>query len=269
MAKRPSTTGRDPSATESGDGDPFLSRWARRKRLARSGADPDAEPETSPLPRKPPAGSAPAGADATPAGGEEPAPEPGSELTDEDMPALDSIDENTDMSGFFSEKVSQAVKKAALRKFFHSPVFNVVDGLDDYDDDFRNFEALGDIITSDMRSQMDREAERARQEAAQEAEQSQPQEADNAPAEEVAAGQDADQTVEADHALARDGQEQAGEETGVKVGDETGDETDGQGVGQQALAAGDADAGAITRRPGARRRGPGKLRRRGGAGENT
>jgi hypothetical protein len=90
------------------------------------------------------------------------APEPG----DEDMPPLDSIDEHTDMRGFFSSKVSQAVKKAALRKFFHSPAFNIVDGLDDYDDDFRNFETLGDIITSDMRSQMDREAEAARRQAA-------------------------------------------------------------------------------------------------------
>jgi hypothetical protein len=79
------------------------------------------------------------------------------------MPILDSIDENTDMSGFFSPKVTRAVKKAALRKFFHSPVFNIVDGLDDYDEDFRNFEALGDIVTSDMRGMMEREAERARE----------------------------------------------------------------------------------------------------------
>ena len=43
MSKRPSTTDRDPSVTESGDDDTFLSRWARRKRAVRTGADPDVE----------------------------------------------------------------------------------------------------------------------------------------------------------------------------------------------------------------------------------
>ena len=48
MSKRPSTADRDQSATEPGDGDAFLSRWARRKRVARAGGDPDApEPERS------------------------------------------------------------------------------------------------------------------------------------------------------------------------------------------------------------------------------
>ncbi|MCK5362853.1 MAG: DUF3306 domain-containing protein, partial [Gammaproteobacteria bacterium] len=158
MSKRPSTANRDPSATESGDDELFLSRWARRKRAARVTADVDTElAESSPQGEKL-AESAPVSADPAPVGEDSQPPE----LTDEDMPPLDGIDENTDMSGFFSPKVTQAVKKAALRKFFHSPAFNIVDGLDDYDEDFRNFAALGDIVTSDMRSQMEREAERAR-----------------------------------------------------------------------------------------------------------
>lgn len=161
MSKRPSTTQRPPSATDSGDDDPFLSRWARRKRIARSGADPDAPPEEPGAAGEPAA--APQAADAAPAAQDGQA----AELSDEDMPPVESIDENTDMSGFFSPQVSQAVKKAALRKFFHSPAFNVVDGLDDYDDDFRSFAALGDIVTSDMRGQMEREAEHAREAAAE------------------------------------------------------------------------------------------------------
>ena len=88
MPKRPSKTQRDPSATESGDAEPLLSRWARRKRLARSGADPDAAPEASSPEQKPLAETALVDAEATPPVAEEPAPEP----TDEDMPALDSID---------------------------------------------------------------------------------------------------------------------------------------------------------------------------------
>jgi len=159
MSKRPSKTDRHASVTESGDGDAFLSRWAQRKRVARAGEDPDAqEPERS-LDGEMLAKAAPTVGEA-PLEGDDRQPV---ELTDEDMPTVDAIDENTDMSGFFSPKVTEAVKKAALRKFFHSPAFNIVDGLDDYDDDFRNFAALGDIITADMRSQMEREAERARE----------------------------------------------------------------------------------------------------------
>lgn len=152
MSKRPSTADHDRSVTESGDGEPFLNRWARRKSVARTGGDADTAADESPVEGQEITDAAAAGEDSQ-------APE----LTDEDMPTLDSIDENTDMSGFFSPKVTRVVKKAALRKFFHSPVFNIVDGLDDYDEDFRNFEALGDIITSDMRGMMEREAERARE----------------------------------------------------------------------------------------------------------
>ncbi len=160
MSKRPSTADHDQSVTESGDGEPFLSRWARRKRVARTDGADTAVGESSIEEHEI--------TEAADAGEDSPAPE----LTDEDMPTLDGIDENTDMSGFFSPKVTQAVKKAALRKFFHSPAFNIVDGLDDYDEDFRNFAALGDIVTSDMRSQMEREAERAREAMAKDARES-------------------------------------------------------------------------------------------------
>ena len=160
MSKQPRTTDRHPSVTESEDGDGFLGRWARRKRVARAGGDPDSQESEKPDDSEMLAKAAPS------VGEEAPLADTDSqavELTDEDMPAVDTIDENTDMSGFLSPKVSKAVKKAALKKFFHSPIFNIVDGLDDYDDDFRNFEALGDIITSDMRGQMEREAERVKQ----------------------------------------------------------------------------------------------------------
>ena len=82
--------------------------------------------------------------------------------SDEDMPPLDSLDENSDYSGFLSPGVSDGLRRRALRKLFTSAVFNVRDGLDDYDEDFTNFEALGDIVTSDMRHQAEAEAERAR-----------------------------------------------------------------------------------------------------------
>ena len=83
-------------------------------------------------------------------------------LTDEDMPPLESLDENSDYSGFLSSGVSEGLRRRALRKLFSSAVFNVPDGLDDYDDDFTSFAALGDIVTSDMKHQAEMEAERAK-----------------------------------------------------------------------------------------------------------
>ena len=84
-------------------------------------------------------------------------------LTDEDMPPLDSLDEGSDYSGFLSPGVSEGLRRRALRKLFMSAVFNVPDGLDDYDEDFTSFQALGDIVTSDMKHQAEMEAERAKQ----------------------------------------------------------------------------------------------------------
>ena len=79
------------------------------------------------------------------------------------MPALESLDENSDYSGFLSSGVSESLRRRALRKLFSSAVFNIPDGLDDYDDDFTSFAALGDIVTSDMKHQAEVEAERAKQ----------------------------------------------------------------------------------------------------------
>ena len=84
-------------------------------------------------------------------------------LTDEDMPPLDTLGEDSDYSGFLSPGVSEALRRRALRKLFSSAVFNIPDGLDDYDDDFTSFAALGDIVTSDMKHQAEVEAERAKQ----------------------------------------------------------------------------------------------------------
>ena len=102
------------------------------------------------------------------------------------------------MSASRPPKVSQAVKKAALKKFFHSPLFNIVDGLDDYDDDFRNFEALGDIITSDMRTQMDRKAERVREAAEKEAESAESARSEEVSAEAVDEAHEDDEVTEVD-----------------------------------------------------------------------
>jgi hypothetical protein len=117
--------------------DNFISRWSRRKQEA--GRDSALSEEKTPI------------ADVI---AEEPL------LTDADMPAIESLTEDSDYSGFLSPKVSEALRKQALRKLFHSPGFNVRDGLDDYDGVYTEFEKLGDIVTADMRHQLEMEAQR-------------------------------------------------------------------------------------------------------------
>lgn len=147
-------------STETGpalDAEGPLRRWARRKREAAR------EEQAAARARR---GNGSAGAPgAREPDGETPEAAVVEEkvLTDEDMPSLDSLHEGSDYSGFLSPGVSEGLRRRALRKLFMSAVFNVPDGLDDYDDDFTSFQALGDIVTSDMKHQAEMEAERAKQ----------------------------------------------------------------------------------------------------------
>jgi hypothetical protein len=73
-----------------------------------------------------------------------------------DMPPLETLDEDSDYSGFMSPKVSDGLRTLALRQLFRGSMFNIRDGLDDYDDDFTKFTSLGDVVTAEMRRQMAR-----------------------------------------------------------------------------------------------------------------
>jgi len=77
-----------------------------------------------------------------------------------ELPSIDSLDENSDYSAFFSPDVNEELQRLALRKLFSNHRFNVRDGLDDYDEDYRSFESLGNIITAEMRHHMVREQEK-------------------------------------------------------------------------------------------------------------
>lgn len=151
MARRPHPS----DATEEG----FLNRWSRRKLDA--GENVPESKQVLPADEVPAAG----GGEPPAAGPEEAAEVP--QKTDADMPPLESIDNESNVSDFFSPGVSEALRKAALRKLFHLPKYNIVDGLNDYDDDFRSFAALGDIVTADMRHREELEAEQAREAAAE------------------------------------------------------------------------------------------------------
>ena len=102
-------------------------------------------------------------------------------LTDADMPDISSLTFDSVFSDFMSPGVSEKLRKRALRKLFHSDVFNIRDGLDDYDGDYTQFEKLGDIVTSDMHHQMEMEARRRAEQLLQDEE----QQADDASLEDV------------------------------------------------------------------------------------
>jgi hypothetical protein len=133
----------------------FCSRWSKRKLQARTNqplASADINPSVDTL------------AD------EQASPEPCEEqvmLSDKDMPDLDSLNEDSDYSCFLSPGVSEKLRKLALRKLFGGQSFNLCDGLDDYDEEFTSFEKLGDIVTADMRYQLEQEARRKLQIAAE------------------------------------------------------------------------------------------------------
>jgi hypothetical protein len=134
----------DGSMADSRNNESWLHQRARRKQAVARGEDPD-RPAAPAAPRHP----------APPA---DSAPPP--------LPPLDSLDADSDYSGFLHPQVSEALQRVALRKLFHSVKFNVVDGLDDYAEDYRNFEALGDVVTADMRLRMERAAERRQEPSA-------------------------------------------------------------------------------------------------------
>jgi hypothetical protein len=130
--------------------DRFLARWSRRKTSAR------VQEETERVAAK-----------LTDETSEPPAPKAIAEKTDADMPPVEILDADSDYAQFLSPKVSERLRRAALRKLFHLPRYNVMDGLDTYIADCRHYTPLGDTITADMRHEMERQAEAARDVAEQ------------------------------------------------------------------------------------------------------
>ena len=81
------------------------------------------------------------------------------ELTDADMPPLESLGPDSDFSAFWSSKVSDALRQAALRKLFHAPQFNKICLCAEYSDDYTNFTPLGDVVPHDLKRALAREAQ--------------------------------------------------------------------------------------------------------------
>jgi hypothetical protein len=89
------------------DRDDFLRRWSRRKREAVAPAPKSAA--TDPAPK---------------------------------LPSVDSLTFESDFKDFMHAKVEESVKRAALKKLFADPRFNVIDFMDVYIDDYTNLEGI-------------------------------------------------------------------------------------------------------------------------------
>lgn len=157
-----------------------LSRWSRRKLQA----EEVSRREEVILPQEPAEG---ANALVAEAEREQPV------LTDADMPPIESLSENSDFSGFMSSGVSDKLRNLALRKMFQAPSFNIRDGLDEYDEDYTSFEKLGDIVTCDMKHQIEMQELKKKEEAEKQAE--------LARAELDSAEEEAEAAIEPDEAL--------------------------------------------------------------------
>jgi hypothetical protein len=110
----------------------FLTRWARRKAAARGGAVAPVDPAEPAANLIPVAAVEPGRTAAPPA--EEAAP-----TTEPPPPTLADVallTRESDYSRFVGAGVGEDVKRAALKKLFTDPRFNVMDGLDTYIDDY-------------------------------------------------------------------------------------------------------------------------------------
>jgi len=105
-----------------------LKRWSRRKLEAARAETPELAPAAAvaPVPAAA-ATSAPDTPDAT-----MPKAHDGAAA----LPPIESLTQDSDFSAFMQPKVDEALKRAALKKLFTDPHFNVMDGLDIYVGDY-------------------------------------------------------------------------------------------------------------------------------------
>ena len=116
-----------------GADDRFLKRWARRKHEGRHGkAQTAAQPAGESAP--------PESAKASPESG-------GAEGTPAELPDIESLDKDSDYTVFLKDGVPEHLRLRALRKLWRSdPVLSFIDGLDDYDEDFRKIHRVAERL---------------------------------------------------------------------------------------------------------------------------
>jgi len=105
----------------------FFARWSRVKAEARQ------EPAVPDIVAVPPS------VEVAPAEPEAPAPT---------LEQVESLTPDSDFTPFVARGVDETVRRAALKKLFADPRFNVMDGLDTYIDDYNKFEPLTPLMVA-------------------------------------------------------------------------------------------------------------------------
>lgn len=105
----------------------FLSRWSQRKQQAR-------EQVREPASAAPPAH----------------APAPLQEAPPQ-LPPVEQLGVDSDYRGFLHPKVDEGLRRAALKKLFSDPHFNVMDGLDTYIDDYSISEPIPEAMLAQLK----------------------------------------------------------------------------------------------------------------------
>jgi Protein of unknown function (DUF3306) len=114
----------------------FLSRWARRKEQVRSGTAIAPEPIAPAVPLAPAAASAPAARTEPASLIEAPVEAPPAAAPPPTLADVAMLTRDSDYTRFVAAGVDEGVKRAAMKKLFTDPHFNVMDGLDTYIDDY-------------------------------------------------------------------------------------------------------------------------------------
>ncbi len=112
-AGKPAEGRKEPAPVPRRGEEPFLARWSRLKRESRAAQGSPGGPERKPADDPPPP-----------------------------LPPLESLSFDSDFRAFMHPKVEDGLRRAALKKLFSDPHFNVMDGLDVYIDDYNKFEPL-------------------------------------------------------------------------------------------------------------------------------
>jgi hypothetical protein len=106
---------KDEGRVASDEKEEFLSRWSRLKREAKE---------------------QPAAAASTPQ------PVQKADTPSPELPPVEELTLESDLRGFFHPNVDENLRRAALKKLFSDPHFNVMDGLDVYIDDYSKSEPI-------------------------------------------------------------------------------------------------------------------------------
>jgi hypothetical protein len=109
------------------DAESFFARWSRRKTEAKQEVMQEApKPAAEARDAQPPATTSSSTPEAPP-------------------PTLHDVEKLTysdDLSPFFAQQVDELIRRAAMKKLFADPHFNIMDGLDVYIEDYNKFEPL-------------------------------------------------------------------------------------------------------------------------------